>query len=164
MSGGDQSAGTQRQAGGNAPMKRSAARLAAVQALYQMDFAGTDLTDVLEHFLDKPIREEGEDPLEDADPKLFKRVLKGVVAEQRDIDPLINAQLAEGWKLTRVDSTLRALLRAGVFELTGMKSTPARVVINEYVELAKAFFDGDEPRVVNGVLDRLAHKLRPDEF
>ena len=87
-----------------------------------------------------------------------------MVRRQRDLDPLTDEQLAQGWRLVRVDSILRAILRAGVFELIDRRDVPARVVINEYIEVAHAFFSGEEPKVVNGILDRLARKLRPAEF
>jgi N utilization substance protein B len=87
-----------------------------------------------------------------------------VVRRQRDIDPLVDQQLATGWRLVRVDSILRAILRAGVFELMERPDVPARVIINEYINVAHAFFSEDEPRVVNGVLDRIAHKLRTAEL
>jgi transcription antitermination protein NusB len=92
------------------------------------------------------------------------RVLKGVVARQREIDPLIDQQLATGWRLVRIDSIVRAILRAAAFELIELADVPARVVISEYVEVANAFFEGDEPKVVNGVLDQLARKLREGEL
>ena len=85
----------------------------------------------------------------------------GVVRRQREIDPLIDQQLATGWRLARIDSILRAILRAATFELMELPDVPARVVISEYIEVAHAFFEGDEPKVVNGVLDQLARKLRP---
>ena len=91
-------------------------------------------------------------------------MLKGVVRRQREIDPMIDRQLAEGWRLARIDSILRAILRAAAFELMELADVPARVVISEYIEVAHAFFEGDEPRVVNGVLDSLARKLRPGEL
>ena len=83
---------------------------------------------------------------------------------QRDIDPLVDQQLATGWRLVRVDSILRAILRAGSFELLERADVPARVVINEYINVAHAFFDEDEPKVVNGILDRIARRLRAPEF
>jgi N utilization substance protein B len=144
---------------------RSAARLAAVQALYQMDLAQTDVADVIGEFLAGRIGPRGEDPaLTDADTAFFGDLLKGVVARQREIDPLVDQQLAHGWRLTRIDSILRAVLRAGVFELLERTDVPGKVVINEYIQVAQAFFSGEEPRVVNGVLDKLARRLRPGEF
>ena len=87
-----------------------------------------------------------------------------MVRRQREIDPVIDHQLASGWRLVRVDAILRAILRAAAFELMELADVPARVVISEYVDVAHAFFDGDEPKVVNGVLDALARKLRPGEL
>lgn len=151
--------------------QRSAARLAAVQGLYQMDMASTGINDVIRDLTATPLRDtamsddQGED-IESTQPDMtfLAEILRGVVRIQRDIDPLIDNQLASGWRLARVDSTLRAILRAGVFELKERTEVPSRVVINEYIEIARAFFDGDEPKVVNGVLDKLGRRLRPDEF
>jgi N utilization substance protein B len=146
----------------NGPPGKSQARLAAVQALYQMDMAGTDLAEVIDEFKTHRLGTEAEDrAMADADTEHFARVLQGVVARQRELDPVIDAQLAAGWRLVRVDAILRAILRAGAFELLEEADVPVRVVINEYVDVAHAFFAGDEPRVVNGVLDALARKLRP---
>jgi N utilization substance protein B len=86
------------------------------------------------------------------------------VREQRRIDPLVDRHLAEGWRLNRVDSILRAILRAGAYEMLMRKDVPPRVVITEYVDLAHAFFEGEEPKVVNGILDKLGHEERPQEF
>ena len=148
-----------------ASLSRSQARLTAVQALYQMDLAETDLAAVIEEFKAHRLGlEAGGDTAAQADPDHFARVLQGVVAGQREIDPLIEKQLAQGWRLARIDSILRAILRAATFELTGLPDVPARVVISEYIEVAHAFFEGDEPRVVNGVLDNLARKLRPGDL
>lgn len=144
---------------------RSAARLGAVQALYQMDLAQTDLDAVIGEFLASRVGRRAEDPaLADADVAFFRDLLKGVVERQREIDPLVDQQLAQGWRLTRIDSILRAVLRAGVFELIARPDVPAKVVINEYIQVAHAFFSGEEPRVANGVLDKLARRLRPGEF
>lgn len=144
---------------------RSAARLTAVQALYQMDLAETDLNSVIGQFNLMHFGDKAEDPsVANADRDFFAAILRGVVRRQREIDPIVDAQLAEGWRLTRVDSTLRAILRAGVFELIERTDVPARVVISEYVEVAKAFFSEDEPRVVNGVLDKIARRTREAEF
>lgn len=144
---------------------RSAARLAAVQGLYQMDMAGTDVNEVIEEFVDHRFQsEDSEEALTAADPEFFADTLRGVVRRQREIDPLIEHALASGWRLVRIDSILRAILRAGVFELLVRNDVPARVVINEYIDIAHDFFEGEEPKVVNGVLDRLARKMRPQEF
>lgn len=147
---------------------RSAARLAAVQGLYQMDLAATDLNVVIRDLTSDPIREsaDGDAKLKQNDPDatFLAELLRGVVRRQREIDPMVDTQLATGWRLARVDSILRAILRAGVFELLERPEVPARVVINEYIDVAHAFLSDDEPRVVNGVLDKLARRLRPAEF
>lgn len=144
---------------------RSVARLAAVQALYQMDLAAIDLNDVVAEF--EEFRLDGDfdgAQLSAADRELFRAILTGVVTDQRRIDPLVSSHLAAGWRLARIDSTLRAILRSGAYELASRPDVPARAVINEYVEIAHAFFDGEEPKVVNAILDRLARKLRAGEF
>ena len=159
------------------PRPRSIARTAAVQALYQMDLAGTDLNAVIaefqrDRFAPEALAVAGEvrpqvDPdekAEGADAQFFADILRGVVRRQRDIDPMIDTQLAEGWRLVRVDSILRAILRAGTFELIERTDVPARVAINEYINVAHAFFDAEEPRVVNGVLDKIARKVRGPEI
>lgn len=144
---------------------RTASRVAAVQALYQMDIAGTDLNEVIAEFLKVRFGEDAKDEtVQGADRVFFADVLRGVVRLQRDIDPLVDEQLAAGWRLVRVDSILRAILRAGVAELLDRQDVPARVVINEYVTVAHFFFSEDEPRVVNGVLDKIARKVRAREF
>jgi transcription antitermination protein NusB len=144
---------------------RTAARVAAVQALYQMDLAGTDLNDVIEEFLRVRFSEPGSgETIDGADRIFFADVLRAVLRRQRDIDPMIDEQLAIGWRLVRVDAILRAVLRAGVAELLDRADVPARVVINEYINVARFFFSEDEPRVVNGVLDKIAHAVRPKEF
>ena len=159
---------------GDAPKPRTVSRMAAVQALYQMDLAGTDAEEVIQQFMaaseatpadaDGNAEVETLTSLEGADTTFFADVVKGVVRRQREIDPLVDQQLRTGWRLVRVDSILRAILRGGVFELLERSDVPARVTINEYINIAKAFFEADEPKVVNGVLDRIAHKVRAKEF
>jgi N utilization substance protein B len=149
----------------NRALSRSAARLAAVQALYQMDMTGIDLNQVIREFesyrLGKDI--EGSELCE-AEVEFFRDLIEGVVREQRRVDPLIDQHLAEGWRLNRVDSILRAILRAGAYEVLMRPDVPSRVVITEYLDLAHAFFEGEEPKVVNGILDKLAREERPAEF
>jgi N utilization substance protein B len=148
-----------------AGLSRSQARLAAVQALYQMDLAETDLAAVIEEFKAHRLGTDLDNgTAAEADPQHFAGVLRGVVRRQREIDPMIDRQLAQGWRLTRIDSIVRAILRAGTFELMELADVPARVVISEYIEVAHAFFEGEQPKVVNGVLDALARKLRPGEL
>ena len=144
---------------------RSAARIAAVQALYQMDLAATDLTKVIDEFTRQRIPEADKDwAIYGADPVFFAEIVRGVVRRQRDIDPAVDLTLATGWRLFRVDSILRATLRAATFELLERPDVPARVVIDEYINVAKAFFNEEEPKVVNGVLDKMARSIRAAEF
>ena len=130
-----------------------------------MDMTGIDLNDVLAEFKSHRLGQEVEgEQYCAAEADFFRDLVEGVVREQRNLDPLIDKQLAEGWRLSRVDSILRAILRSGAFELSDRNDVPARVVISEYVDVAHAFFGEDEPKVVNGVLDRLAHAARPEEL
>lgn len=141
----------------------SAARLAAVQALYQMELTGQNWSSILGEFELHRFGEtiDGEE-LAEANPALFKLVLEGAVTHQRAIDKAIDHVLKEGWPLKRIDPTLRGLFRAAGSEFLVRPNTPHRVIINEFVEVAKAFFDGDEPRFTNAVLDRIQHALRED--
>jgi len=148
--------------GGN---QRGPARLAAVQALYQMDLGGITLPDVIAEFETYRLGKELDgDQYREADKAFFRDIVAGVVRDQRALDPAIDGALSSGWPLVRLDATLRAILRAGAFELAARRDVPARVVISEYVEVAKAFFEDDVPGLVNGVLDTLARTLRPGEF
>jgi len=144
---------------------RSSARLAAVQALYQMDVAHTDMTDVIAEFSGNRLSEELDgDELALEDFEFFKDLLAGVVGSQAIIDTMLNARLADGWQLTRIDSILRAILRSAVFELLQRSDVPAKVVISEYIDVAHAFFEGEEPKVVNRVLDYIARQVREGEM
>lgn len=144
--------------------KRGAARLAAIQALYQMEVGGTDLQTVIAEFETFRLGKELDgDQYRDADPGWFRDLMAGTVREQRQLDPLIHTALQGNWPLARLDATLRAILRAGAYELANRKDVPVAVVITEYVTVAQAFFDGDEPRIINGVLDQIARRLRADE-
>ena len=145
--------------------KRSAARLAAVQALYQIDHSSTSGNAVVEEFLlfrlgDSFDTEEDILP----DKKLFTEIVLGVGVRDKDIDALVAASMSNKWTLGRVEFILRAILRAGTYELDSMRGTPARVIINEYVDIAHAFYDGQEAGMVNGILDRISRSLRPNEF
>ncbi|MFC4625329.1 transcription antitermination factor NusB [Daeguia caeni] len=148
----------------NAPRtanKRGAARLAAVQALYQMDVAGTGVMEIVAEYeafrLGKEV--DGTQYL-DADPQWFRAIVAGVVDAQLKLDPLIHQALTEDWPLSRLDSTLRAILRAGAWELKSRKDVPTAVIVSEYVDIAKAFYSDDEPKLVNAVLDRIAFVVR----
>jgi len=145
--------------------KRGAARLAAAQALYQMDLAGSGLNEILAEFESHWIGREVEGAQYlPAEAAFFRDVVTGVVREQRALDPLVDAALAERWPLKRIETILRAVLRAGCYELGHRKDVPARVVVSEYADVAAAFVERDEVGMVNAVLDQLAHSLRPDEF
>lgn len=141
--------------------KRGAARLAAVQALYQMDLGGQGILETVAeweaHRLGKEI--DG-DVYREADPQWFRQIVSGVVQEQKSLDPEIRQSLSDGWPLSRLDATLRAILRAGAFELRYKADVPVAVIISEYVDVANAFYDDEEPRLVNAVLDRLARRFR----
>jgi N utilization substance protein B len=144
---------------------RAAARLAAVQALYQMDIVGKGLNEILAEFETHWIGGSIEGvQYEEADIDLFRDILRGVLADQVTIDRETDAMLQEGWPLRRVEAVMRAILRAGMFELLHKIDVPARVVITEYVDVAAAFLGADEVGMVNAVLDRLARKTRPQEF
>jgi len=130
-----------------------------------MDMSGIDLNEVVSEFEAHRLGQEIEgDQYFKAEAAFFRDLVEGVVREQRSLDPLIDEQLAEGWRLNRVDSILRAILRAGAYELAMRDDVPARVVISEYLDIAHAFFGDEEPRVVNGILDRLARKARSNEL
>ena len=145
--------------------KRGAARLAAVQALYQMDMAGTGLNEILAEFESHWIGREVEgDQYLPAEAAFFRDVVGGVVREQRKLDPLIDGILAQSWPLKRIEAVLRALLRAGAYELDHRRDIPARVVVAEYVDIAHAFVDREETGMANAVLDQIARKLRAGEF
>ena len=148
---------------------RSVARLAAVQALYQMEVSSIGVEHVIreftEHRFDRAL--EGPDgegvTLASADEGFFAELVRGVVAKQVQIDASIVKRLAEGWRLERLDATVRAILRAGAYELAHRPDVPTEVAIDEYVEVAKSFFEGTEPGFVNGALDAVARDVRPKD-
>jgi N utilization substance protein B len=144
--------------------KRGAARLAAVQALYQMDVAGVGILEVVSEYETYRLGQEvdGAQYLE-ADAQWFRAIVSGVVEQQKKIDPVVHSALTDDWPLSRLDSTLRAIMRAGSFELMSKRDVPVAVVVSEYVDIAKAFFDGEEPKMVNAVLDRIAKQQRSEK-
>jgi N utilization substance protein B len=147
------------------PVARRAARLAAVQALYQMELTDGDAEIVAQEFIEHRFGRETEiSPAGRPDEAFFAEILRGVPQHQVEIDRSIARSLSADWKLNRIDSILRAILRASCYELIARRDVPARVVIDEYVEIAHAFFSGEEPAFVNAVLDRLAHNKRAPEF
>lgn len=145
--------------------KRGSARLAAVQAIYQMDLSSAPVNEVVHEYENLRIGQEVDgDTYLEADLGWFRGIVSGVVELQTKLDPMINDALPADWPLSRIDTLLRAVMRSGTFELLKRKDVPAKVVINEYMDVAKAFFEDDEPRLVNGVLNRIARELREDEF
>ncbi|MCL6706749.1 transcription antitermination factor NusB [Pseudomonas sp. R2.Fl] len=142
--------------------QRGAARLAAVQALYQMDIGGSGVLEVVAEYEAHRLGQELDgDTYLKADASWFRSIVSGVVRDQKAIDPVINQSLQDDWALSRIDSTVRAILRAGTFELLERKDVPVAVIVTEYVDIARAFFEDDEPKLVNAVLDRIAKKVRP---
>jgi N utilization substance protein B len=144
-------------------VERHAARLAAVQAIYQMELTGNDAESIAQEFCEHRFgeiaRETGE-----PDEVFFFDLVRGVPHHQMEIDRAIAEGLSENWKLQRIDSILRAILRAGIYELVARKDVPAKVVIDEYLGIAHAFFGGEEPAFVNALLDRVARRKRATEF
>jgi N utilization substance protein B len=150
---------------GNPGNRRSAARLAAVQALYQLAISEGDVEQVVDEFTRHRLGEivDGAD-LAKPDRALFAELVRGVARNRRDLDDMIAAVLVEDWTIERLETLLACILRAGAHELADRADVPARVVISEYVDLADAFYGDKETGLVNGVLDRLARELRPAEL
>ncbi len=145
--------------------RRSAARLAATQALYQMEVADKGLSDILAEFEAHWIGQEVEgDQYNPAELAFFRDVVSGVQRDQLTIDRGLDDALAAGWPLRRVEALMRAILRAAFYELRSRPDVPARVVITEYVDVAGAFFGRDESGMINAVLDALARQTRPGDF
>ncbi len=144
---------------------RSAARLAAVQALYQMDVTGKGINEILAEFESHWIGREIEgDQYKPAELDFFRDILHGVLADQIAIDRQVDETLASGWPLKRIESVMRAILRAGDYELRKRADIPARVIVSEYVDVASAFYEREEVGMTNAVLDALARSLRENEF
>ena len=140
---------------------RTVARLAAVQALYQMETAGAGVEAVIREFSDHRFGGDMEgERLANADEAFFAELVRGVVEGQAEVDRAIVKRLAVNWRLERIDATLRAILRSGAFELIHRHDVPTEVAIDEYVEIAKSFFEGPEPGFVNGALDGIAKDAR----
>jgi transcription antitermination protein NusB len=140
---------------------RSAARLAAVQALYQQEMEGTPLPRLLKEFHDHRLGATIEDAqYHDAERDFFDDIVAGADARRDEIDQLISGRLAEGWSLARLDRPMRAILRAGAYELIARADVPVGSVISEYVDVAHAFYDKRESGFVNGLLDAIAKQAR----
>lgn len=144
--------------------KRRAARLAAVQALYEIAMTGAKADAVLMEFMAHRWRDSAGEPMTEPDSGLFTRIVRGVLERAADLDSMIGGALEGGWTVERLELVLASILRAGVYELLACADVPAPVVITEYVDVAHAFFAGGEPSMVNGVLDRLARSLRPEDM
>jgi N utilization substance protein B len=141
---------------------RSAARLAAVQALYQQEMEGTPLARLLHEFHEHRLGATIEDQTyHDAEREFFDDIVTGADARRAEIDGLIADRLAEGWSLARLDRPMRAILRAGAYELVARPDVPVGSVISEYVDVAHAFYDKRESGFVNGLLDAIAKEARP---
>jgi len=148
---------------------RAAARMAAVQALYELDMVEGDPDPVLRSFIEKrwtvTVEDEdgdevGEADFLDPDKTFLIDLVRGVLAKKADVDAMLEGALGENWTVARLEVLLRQVLRAGAFELSERADVPAKVVINEYMDIANAFFTGGEPKMVNGVLDKIAHVVR----
>lgn len=153
----------------NSPAKaqaRSTARLAAVQALYQQQMEGTELSKLLDEFHQHRLGREVDDEdhegevFADAEVEFFDDLVRGVDARRDEIDGLLTTKLADGWTLTRLDKTMVQILRAGGYELLARADVPGAAAINEYVDVAKAFFDDREAKFVNGILDAVGKEVR----
>ena len=149
--------------------RRSAARLAAVQALYELDFVNANVNLVLEYFLAKrwPLCDSNSNKdliLIEPDREWLKVLVKGVTRSRTELDTIIEPALNEKWTIDRLETLLRVILQSAVYELNYKPNIPASVIINEYLDVTHAFFEGPEKKLVNGVLDRLARDLRTEEL
>ena len=144
--------------------KKSSARLFAVQILFEMEINGKKINNILERLTDEYLIEISRlNKTGKADKNHLIKILKGVTKNQKDIDLNINDNLI-GWSLSRIDSVSRAILRSALYELRECIDIPVKVIINEYIEISKSFFEGDEPNFINGILDKISKIYRPNEF
>lgn len=151
--------------GANPAARRFASRLGAVQALYQQAVNASSSADMVAEFLRLRVKEEIDGiSLAGLDRKLFERIVLGVGKAAEEYDDMLSAVLPDDWPIDRVETLLKCLLHAALFELSEEQATPARVVITQYVDVAHSFFHAKEPSFVNGILDRVARELRPEEF
>lgn len=145
--------------------KRSAARLAAVQALYQMDMTGVSADAVIVQFLDPELRRQWSDSsMAEFDRGMFSQIVQGVSKQRDELIRIVGAALSADWTVERLEIILRRILEAGTYELTERTDVPPRVTITEYVDVAHAFYSGAEPGMVNGVLDKISRKFRDTEM
>ena len=144
--------------------KKSSARLFAVQILFEMEINGKKINNILERLTNEYLIEISRlNKTEKADKNHLIKILKGVTKSQKDIDLNINDNLI-GWSLSRIDSVSRAILRSALYELRECNDIPVKVIINEYIEISKSFFEGEEPNFINGILDKISKIYRPNEF
>ena len=144
--------------------KKSSARLFAVQILFEMEINGKKINNILERLTNEYLIEISRlNKTEKADKNHLIKILKGVIKNQKDIDFDIKDNLI-GWSLSRIDSVSRAILRSALYELRECNDIPVKVIINEYIEISKSFFEGDEPNFINGILDKVSKIYRPNEF
>lgn len=157
---------TPAKAGGTAEGgRRSVARLSAVQALYQIEQSQASTETVIDEILTLRLGQDGDgDRFAEPDQEMFCDLVRGVSARREEIDKLVGQSLDRDRQVDRLEVILRAVLRAAAYELLARPDIPARVIINEYVDVAHAFFSGSEPNLVNGVVDQLGRTLRPNEF
>ena len=144
--------------------KKSSARLFAVQILFEMEINGKKINSILERLTDEYLIEISRlNKTGKADKNHLIKILKGVTKNQKDIDLDIKDNLI-GWSLSRIDSVSRAILRSALYELRECIDIPVKVIINDYLEISKSFFEGDEPNFINGILDKISKIYRPNEF
>ena len=144
--------------------KKSSARLFAVQILFEMEINGKKINNILERLTDEYLIEISRlNKTEKADNNHLIKILKGVTKNQKDIALNIKDNLI-GWSLSRIDSVSRAILRSALYELRECIDIPVKVIINEYIEISKSFFEGEEPNFINGILDKISKIYRPNEF
>jgi N utilization substance protein B len=144
--------------------KKSSARLFAVQILFEMEINGKKINNILERLTDDYLIEISRlNKTEKADKSHLSRILKGVTKSQKEIDSDIKDNLI-GWSLSRIDSVSRAILRSALYELKECNDIPVKVIINEYIEISKSFFEGEEPNFINGILDKISKIYRPSEL
>lgn len=144
--------------------KKSSARLFAVQILFEMEINGKKINSILERLTDEYLIEISRlNKTGKADKNHLIKILKGVTKNQKDIDLNIKDNLI-GWSLSRIDSVSRAILRSALYELRECNDIPVKVIINEYIEISKSFFEGEEPNFINGILDKISKIYRPNEF
>ena len=144
--------------------KKSSARLFAVQILFEMEINGKKINNILERLTDDYLIEISRlNKTEKADKNHLRRILKGVTKNQKAIDSDIKDNLI-GWSLSRIDSVSRAILRSALYELKECNDIPVKVIINEYIEISKSFFEGEEPNFINGILDKISKIYRSSEL